>query len=80
MDFFGIGMGELLLIIVVILIIWGPQRLPEIAQTLGKTIRSLRKTTSDLTADVTKEMDNIENDPPSKPKQNSNKRPENDRK
>ena len=80
MDFFGIGMGELLLIIVVILIVWGPQRLPEIAQTLGKTIRALRKTTSDLTADVTKEIDNIENDPPSQPKQNSSRRPENDRK
>lgn len=59
MDFFGLGFGEILLILVVILIIWGPGRLPEIARTLGKTMRAFRKATTDLTNEVTKEL-NVE--------------------
>jgi sec-independent protein translocase protein TatA len=57
MDFFGIGFGEVLLIFIVALIIWGPKRLPEITRTLGKTVRALRKATYDLTSAVTKEID-----------------------
>lgn len=57
MDFFGIGLGEVLLILVVALIVWGPKRLPEIARTMGKTIRALRKATYDITSQVTRELD-----------------------
>jgi sec-independent protein translocase protein TatA len=57
MDFFGIGFGEVLLILIVALIIWGPKRLPEISRTLGKTVRALRRATYDLTSAVTKEID-----------------------
>jgi sec-independent protein translocase protein TatA len=38
MDFFGIGFGELILILLLALIIWGPRRIPEIARNLGKTM------------------------------------------
>ena len=57
MDFFGIGFGEVLLIFILILIIWGPKRLPQIARTLGKTVRALRKATYDFTTQVTRESD-----------------------
>jgi len=57
MDFFGVGLGEVLLILVLALVIWGPKRLPEIARTMGKTMRTLRKATSDLTAQITREID-----------------------
>jgi len=57
MDFFGIGLGEVLLILVLALIIWGPKRLPGIARTLGKTARTLRKATNDFTSQITREMD-----------------------
>ena len=57
MDFFGIGLGEVLLILVLALIIWGPKRLPGIARTLGKTTRTLKKATGDFTAQITREMD-----------------------
>jgi len=43
MDFFGIGFGEVLLILVIALIIWGPKRLPEIARTMGRTVRTLKR-------------------------------------
>ncbi len=69
MDFFGIGTGELLLILVVALIIWGPGKLPEIARTMGRTVRALKKVTFDLTAEVTKEIDKEEKDRSSQPRE-----------
>lgn len=67
MDFFGIGMGEILLILVIALIIWGPGRIAEISRTLGKMVRSLRKVSSDLTAQVTRELEKEEKDHPPEP-------------
>jgi Tat protein translocase TatB subunit len=60
MDFFGIGPWELLLILVVALIVVGPGKLPEIARTLGKTMRAIRKVSSELTTAVTREMEAAE--------------------
>lgn len=40
---FGLGVGELLVILVIVLIIFGAGKLPEIGQGLGKGIRSFRK-------------------------------------
>jgi len=57
MDFFGIGLGEVLLILILALIIWGPKRLPEIARILGRTVHVLRKATNDFTSQVTREID-----------------------
>src|SRR5213594_3671143 len=45
---FGIGMPELLVILVVALVVLGPQRLPELARTLGKAMAEFRRQTSDL--------------------------------
>ncbi len=64
MGFFGIGIGEILLVLIFSLIIWGPGRMVEIARTLGKLVHTLRKVTSDLTATVSKEIDGEKNNPP----------------
>lgn len=64
MDFWGIGWQEILLIFIVALIIFGPGRLPEIGRTVGKTVRILRKATSDLMAEATREIDEEQNRPP----------------
>jgi len=69
MGFFGIGTGEILLILVLALIIWGPGRLPEIARTMGKMVRTLKKASFDLTTAVTKEIEE-EKTPPSQTKEN----------
>jgi len=66
MDFFGIGFGELVLILLLALIIWGPKRVPEIARNLGKTVRALRRATHDFTAQVTREIDLEEREKPRK--------------
>jgi sec-independent protein translocase protein TatA len=50
MPFIGnIGPGELLLLLIIILVIFGPGRLPEIGQAVGKGIREFRKASSDIT-------------------------------
>jgi sec-independent protein translocase protein TatA len=82
MDFFGIGFGEVILILIVALIIWGPKRLPEISRTLGKTVRALRKATYDLTSAVTKELDIQEKEDKEKnrlsqPRQSNDHKPKN---
>ena len=40
---FGIGMPELLVILVVALIFFGPGKLPEIGNSMGKAIRGFKK-------------------------------------
>jgi len=41
-------MQELLVILVVVLILFGPRRLPEIGRAIGKALRELKKTTQDF--------------------------------
>ncbi len=67
MGFFDIGATEILLVLIIALIIWGPGRIPEIARTLGRMVHNLRKATFDLTAEVTKEIDKEEKESSSQP-------------
>jgi len=48
MPVFGIGVSELILILVVILLVFGPRRLPEMARSIGKILREIRKGTQGL--------------------------------
>jgi Tat protein translocase TatB subunit len=73
MGFLGIGTWEILLILVLALIILGPGKLTEFAKTLGKTVRAIRKASTDLTATITREIELQEKEPPpSQPKEESN--------
>jgi Tat protein translocase TatB subunit len=60
MDFFGIGPWEIFLILVVALLVLGPEKIPGIARTLGRTVRAIRKASSELTTAVTKEFEEAE--------------------
>ena len=44
---FGIGMPELIIILVIILVIFGAAKLPEIGKALGKAIKEFKKATKD---------------------------------
>jgi sec-independent protein translocase protein TatA len=49
MPFLGnIGPGELIIILVIALVIFGPGKLPEIGQSVGKGIREFRRAASDI--------------------------------
>ncbi|KRE86384.1 hypothetical protein ASG89_10225 [Paenibacillus sp. Soil766] len=52
--FQNIGFTELLLIAVVALVIFGPQKLPEIGRMLGKTLRDFKQATNELMSDEPK--------------------------
>jgi sec-independent protein translocase protein TatB len=45
---FGIGGQELILILVVALLVFGPKRLPELARSLGKGLGEFRRASNDL--------------------------------
>lgn len=45
---FGIGMPELIIILVIILIIFGAGKLPEIGAGMGKAIKNFKGATSDI--------------------------------
>ena len=49
---FGIGTTELLIILVIALIVFGPKRLPELAKQLGKAFRELKKATDEVKENI----------------------------
>ena len=59
---FGIGMPELMVILVVALIVLGPKRLPEIARALGKGLAEFRRATSDVSDELRKAQRAIEDE------------------
>jgi TatA/E family protein of Tat protein translocase len=50
----NLGSGELLLILLVCLILFGAKRIPELARALGKGIQEFKKATQDIQEDKTK--------------------------
>ena len=54
--FGSLGVPELLLIFAVILIVFGPRRIPEIGRTLGKALAEFRKATDDLKGTIEREV------------------------
>jgi Tat protein translocase TatB subunit len=56
---FDFGMGELVLIFAVALIVLGPDKLPEVARTLGKGLSSLKKALDDAKGEVRAGLDEI---------------------
>lgn len=56
---FGIGFQELLLILVVALVVLGPQRLPEVAKSLGKFYREIRGSIDEVKDSITKDISTI---------------------
>jgi TatA/E family protein of Tat protein translocase len=52
---FNIGPLELVIVLVIALLVIGPKRLPEMGNSLGKTIREFRKASSDMSEAVSLE-------------------------
>lgn len=58
---FGIGGGEFFLIIVVVLMLFGSDKIPEIARTLGRGMQQLKNATNDIKREIheSAELDDI---------------------
>jgi sec-independent protein translocase protein TatA len=54
---FGLGIGELVIILVIVLIIFGAGKLPEIGEGIGKGIRNFRRSVKSEEIDVTPERE-----------------------
>lgn len=44
---FGLGAQEILLILVLVLVVFGAKRLPEIGESLGRALRNLKRASSE---------------------------------
>jgi sec-independent protein translocase protein TatB len=56
MDFLGVGPLEFLLVLIIALLVVGPERLPEIARSIGKAIRDLRDISQSVTSEWQREL------------------------
>lgn len=54
---FGIGGGELFFIIVIILMLFGSDKVPEMARTFGKFMAQLKNATNDIKQEINKTAD-----------------------
>lgn len=58
--FSNVGITELMLILLLTLLVVGPERLPEVARLIGKTLRDARKAYDNLTRDLGPELMSIQ--------------------
>ena len=58
---FGIGMPELIIILIIILIIFGAGKLPEIGSGIGKGIRNFKKATHESQEEINPPKEDSEN-------------------
>ena len=57
MDFLGMGWGEILLILVIALLLWGPGKVIEISRSLGKTVSAFKKALNEVTVQASRELE-----------------------
>ncbi|WP_088265773.1 twin-arginine translocase TatA/TatE family subunit [Bacillus mycoides] len=55
--FSNIGFPGLILILVAVLILFGPKKLPEIGKSLGETLKEFKKSTKELTDEAFQEKE-----------------------
>lgn len=58
-DLFGIGLPEILFILLMAFVIFGPKRILDISRSAGRAMRNISKTASDYTSNIEKEINAI---------------------
>ena len=69
---FGLWWQELIVILFIALIIFGPRKLPEVGKSLGQALKSFRDGTKNVTDEVKKEMSQIKDSIDSPENNNTN--------
>ncbi len=54
--FGNLGAGEIILIVLVILILFGEKKIPDLAKGLGKGLKEFKKAVKDVEEDITSEL------------------------
>jgi len=57
---FGLGIGEILIILVIAFLLFGPKQLPEVARQVGKAVKGFKETADDLRKSVEPEINMIQ--------------------
>ena len=70
MKFLGMGVPELLIILVVVLLIFGPKNLPKLGSAIGKSVKGLREgmASDEGKVDIEEEEEAVEEGPAEAPK------------
>ncbi len=58
MNIFGVGLPEIAVIAALALVIFGPKKLPEVGKSLGKTLKTLQKASSEFESEFQKAVAN----------------------
>lgn len=62
-----LGMGEIIFLLVIGLLLFGPRKLPELGRMVGKGMREFRRATNDLRSTIEGEISSYENAVNTKP-------------
>ena len=57
---FGLGIGELLVIFVIALVVFGPKKLPEIGRSVGRAMAEFKKASQEFQESMREEMKEVE--------------------
>ena len=59
-EMFGLGAGEILIILIIAFLLFGPKQLPEIGRQVGKAVKGFKETADDLRKTVEPEVNLIQ--------------------
>ncbi len=66
---FGFGGGEILIVMLIVLLLFGPSQLPKMARGFGQALREFKKAQREISDEIQRE------EPPSEPAKGGDKKP-----
>jgi len=58
-ELFGLGFQEIVVIVILAVLLLGPKRIPEVAQTVGKLLRDLQHAADDVKKELARPVDDL---------------------